>query len=631
MVRNRATRIVIGVIVVLVLAIVAIALALPALVSTDAIRVRLAQDLSAWTGYNVQLREAPRLNLFPYPRASLSGVTLTSMTDDSVPLMEAERIEVDLSLIDALLGRISFSQTRIIHPRFVMEEPVKTVSDFFGTLSRSQGTFGSAVREAREIVAKNPNNPDTTRLLSQPFGRIVIENGELIYRETLDSNSEKITDLNAVMEWPETTRAAYFHSNARWHGQLTELNIDAAQALLFLSGGQSQIKASFNSRRGGITFEGKGRLSDNFFFDGHLAARSPGWNQTVNWIGYNQFLGQGVKVPLVWESHLQAQSGHVQLNDVFLKLGNDNARGALEVNVQNGQPVTTGSLAFDGLDLDTLISAVFPDEDRNEKLDLTVLDKIDLDLRVSAPEATFGSVTLNNLAAAIQIRNGHGIFDLGNANAFGGSIQCNIQINRIDGNAYLEGRISGSNVDVKTLAKFLDKPSIIEAKTGFILLMHAPFSRWSELAAKMDGQLTLNIQSGRLKGYSIDNLRSMLGNKDAFVLSNSENAKTSFDRWDIQASIKNRNLDINKSVMHMGNWVLSTKGSAKLQTEATDIKDYTIALQSVLEKTPRSDGNCGDVTCLRNSLQKPHSFSMNGTDFPKGNINIKQYPLDIEQ
>ena len=136
MVRNRATRIVIGVIVVLVLAIVAIALALPALVSTDAIRVRLAQDLSAWTGYNVQLREAPRLNLFPYPRASLSGVTLTSMTDDSVPLMEAERIEVDLSLIDALLGRISFSQTRIIHPRFVMEEPVKTVSDFFGTLSR---------------------------------------------------------------------------------------------------------------------------------------------------------------------------------------------------------------------------------------------------------------------------------------------------------------------------------------------------------------------------------------------------------------------------------------------------------------------------------------------------------------
>jgi len=47
MVRNRATRIVIGVIVILVLAIVAIALTLPALVSTDAIRVRLAQDLSA--------------------------------------------------------------------------------------------------------------------------------------------------------------------------------------------------------------------------------------------------------------------------------------------------------------------------------------------------------------------------------------------------------------------------------------------------------------------------------------------------------------------------------------------------------------------------------------------------------
>jgi len=75
----------------------------------------------------------------------------------------------------------------------------------------------------------------------------------------------------------------------------------------------------------------------------------------------------------------------------------------------------------------------------------------------------------------------------------------------------------------------------------------------------MDGQLTLNIQSGRLKGYSIDNLRSMLGNNTAFVLSNSENTKTSFDRWDIQASIKNRNLDINKSVM------MSTRRTVRLR------------------------------------------------------------------
>ena len=409
---------------------VAIFLLLPLVVSTDAIRIRLAQDLSAWTGYNVQLREAPHLDLFPYPKASLSGVTLTPMNDEAAPLMEAERIEVDLSLFDALLGHISFSQTRIINPHFVMEEPVKTVADFFDTLSRSQGSFGSAVREAREIVGKNPDHPDTTRLLNQPFGRIVIENGELLYRESLGGMAEKITALNAVLEWPESTRAASFRANAIWHGQATDLRIDAMQALILLSGGTSDLRASLNSLSGGITFEGKGRLSDNYIFDGRLSARSPGWNKTLDWLGYHQLLGQGLKAPLVWESDFSAQPGHMQFNNVIFSFDKDNARGALATGYQDDLPLVSGSLAFDRLNLDTLIATFFPDEEKNEFLDLSVLDRIGLDIRMSAPEAKLGNVTLNNLAAAIQIRNGKGIFDLGNANAFGGAIQSNIQISR---------------------------------------------------------------------------------------------------------------------------------------------------------------------------------------------------------
>lgn len=56
-------------------------LILPYLVSTDTIRIRLAQDLSVWTGYNVELRDPPRLNIFPYPKAYLSGITLISKNE----------------------------------------------------------------------------------------------------------------------------------------------------------------------------------------------------------------------------------------------------------------------------------------------------------------------------------------------------------------------------------------------------------------------------------------------------------------------------------------------------------------------------------------------------------------------
>ncbi|EJF75342.1 hypothetical protein MEC_00818 [Bartonella alsatica IBS 382] len=80
------------------------------------------------------------------------------------------------------------------------------------------------------------------------------------------------------------TQEARFRANARWRGELTKLSIDADQALLLLAGGKSQIKASLNSVRGGITFVGQGRLSEYYIFDGKVSMRSPGWNQTLSWI-----------------------------------------------------------------------------------------------------------------------------------------------------------------------------------------------------------------------------------------------------------------------------------------------------------------------------------------------------------
>ena len=613
------------------LIVAAIFLLLPVLVSTDAIRIRLAQDLSAWTGYNVQLREAPHLDLFPYPKASLSGVTLTPMNDEAAPLMEAERIEVDLSLIDALLGHITFSQTRIINPHFVMEEPVKTVADFFDTLSRSQGSFGSAVREARDIVKKNPDHPDTTRLLNQPFGRIVIDNGELLYRKNMGGMAEKITALNAVLEWPESTRAASFRANAMWHGKATDLRIDAMQALILFSGGTSDVRASLNSLSGGITFEGKGRLSDSYIFDGRLSARSPGWNRTMEWLGYHGLPGQGLKAPVVWESDFSAQPGHMQFNNINFKLGNDNARGALATGYQDDLPVISGSLAFDRLDLDTLVATFFPDEEKNQFLDLSVFDMIGLDIRMSAPEAKLQNVTLNNLAAAVQIRNGRGIFDLGNANAFGGAIQSNIQIARDNDKANIEGRISASSVDLPSIARAFHYPDFVHAKAGLILTMHAPFSRWSEVISGMQGHLTLNMSSGSFKGYDIDKLRFALCSGEKAWAEKSDHASTDFDKWDIETTITDENLVIDKSTIYMGNWRLLMKGTADLQMEDGKNHGYEVKLDSVLKKVPRSDKICPDVECVSNSLVKPLMFSLSASQFPYGAIDLERNNMKEEK
>lgn len=597
-------------------------LILPYLVSTDAIRIRLAQDLSAWTGYNVQLRDPPQLSLFPYPKAFLSGVTLTSKINNIVPLMEAESIEVDLSLVDLLWGHVSFSETRIVHPQFVMDKPIKTVADFFDRFSRSQGTLGLAIRNAREIIQHNPEQPDVKRLLNQPFGRIVIENGTLVYHDSISGVPEKITGLNATLDWPESTQAVRFRAAARWRGELTKLSIDADQALLLLAGGKSHIKASINSVRGGITFAGQARLSEYYIFDGKVSMRSPGWNQTLAWIGNNKFWGHRLKTPIVWESHFLAQPMHIKMNNVTFTMGKASARGALELDFQDYVPIVIGSLAFDNLELKPLESLFSLVKKKKIPLNMTIFDRIGVDVRLSSPQAKVGNIALTNLAAAIQIRNGHIIFDLGHANVFGGSFQSNLQIASVDKKVHIEGRASGVSIDTQVASEALKIIPFAQSKANFNMTIRTLARFWSEIFAKMQGELTLNMSSGRLLGYDLNDLQTRLSEKEQFLLESNDSLSTAFDHWDLKTRFSEGTMTIAESLMRTADWNLSIQGTIAASIAQERQNEFT--LQAQLRKSNSSETLCRNIQCLANSLAWPFAFSLNSKGQKSGNFWVKK-------
>ncbi|WP_409361623.1 AsmA family protein [Bartonella heixiaziensis] len=602
-------------------------LILPYLVSTDVIRVRLAQDLSAWTGYNVQLRDPPRLNLFPYPKAFLSGVTFTSKINNVVPLMEAESIEVDLSLVDLLRGHVSFSETRIVRPQFVMEKPVKTVADFFDRFSRSQGALGLAIRNAREILKHNPDRPDIKRLLNQPFGRIVIENGTLVYHDSITGVPEKITGLNATLDWPESMQEMRFRADARWRGELTKLSIDADQALLLLAGGKSQIKASVNSVRGGITFTGQARLAEYYIFDGKVSMRSPGWNQTLYWIGNNQFWGHRLKTPIVWESRFLAQPMHIKMNNVTFTMGKTSARGALELDFQDYVPIVIGSLAFDSLDFNPLESLFSLVEEKKTLFDMKTFDCIGVDVRLSSPQVKVGNIALTNLAAAIQIRNGHIIFDLGHADVFGGSLQSNMQITPVDKKVRIEGHASGVSIDTQAASEALGIIPFVKSKANFTMTIRTLARFWSEFFTKMQGEVTLNMSSGWLLGYDLNDLQATLSEKDQFLLVSNDSLSTAFDHWDIQTRYSDDTMTIAESLMRTADWNLSIQGAIAAAIARKRQKEFT--LQAQLRKSNSSETLCRDVECLTNSLAWPIAFSLSSKGQKHGNLWVEKN-IDID-
>ncbi len=129
----KLIRPVLAVIVILAVLFVGALAALPYIVSTDSIRLHLAQNISAWTGYSVEIRQPPRMSFFPVFRASLSDVTVSKMGDTNTPFMAAERIEVEMSPLDALFGRVAFTETRLINAHFALSEPVEDLPQFVNT------------------------------------------------------------------------------------------------------------------------------------------------------------------------------------------------------------------------------------------------------------------------------------------------------------------------------------------------------------------------------------------------------------------------------------------------------------------------------------------------------------------
>ncbi len=244
--------------------------ALPSLVSTDLIRERLAQEISNWTGYSVEASQEPHISFFPTFTASMGNVTIRNpWATEGQPFMQAERIEVDLSLLSALMGKTEFTETKIIRPRFVLDEPIKSLADIGEALARSDGRIGDVVREAKAAIVANPAKPDMSTVSSQPFGRVRLEDAMVTFKRPINGAEEQISSISGVFDWPQTSGIASFQGKAIWHGEETEIDSSASKALLLLAGGSSPMQINLSSTPLTLSFNGSANIAKDRFLKGH--------------------------------------------------------------------------------------------------------------------------------------------------------------------------------------------------------------------------------------------------------------------------------------------------------------------------------------------------------------------------
>jgi len=521
-----------------VLVIALVVAALPLIASTRIVRDRIAWEMSAWSGFRVTIDGAPRIEVWPKFRAILTDVTLSQWTEtDAPPVIEAERVEVDLSAMAALRGDVVFSTARLVRPTIRVQ---RMANGFFLPAIPSGGRITRSIDTARGVVNANPATPDLSKLPTDPFGTVEFRDGRMV-ASVGGKDDEILSSLTGQASWAAMNSNATLTATGIWRGESVAVDVASPKPLVLFAGGAAPITLSFKAAPASFSFDGVAGMSENAYFDGQAKFSAPSLRRVLEWSQAGIAPGAAIGSVSI-SSKVTATAGRIKFENTAVALDNNPGMGALDFSFGEALPVISGTLAFDTLDLRSFLSAFTPLAPAGEtgpgEIDSSFADRINLDLRLSAAHATAGAIQLADVAATAQVKNGLAVFDISDASAFGGNIQSSLRFDRKPEGTQVEIRLLASDIDGGAFGTAAGMTRLVPASTGTVsVILKGPGKSWSSIFENADGSVSATFGPGALSGL---NLRAFLKHSEQggfFALDDVADGTLPIDGAELKASI----------------------------------------------------------------------------------------------
>lgn len=510
--------------------------ALPFIASTQIVRDRIAIEMSAWSGYRVELGGTPDIEIWPF-RAILTNVTLSGWGDlERKPVIVAERVEIDLSALAALRGNVVFSSTRLIRPT-VRVSP--TGGKLLLPVSPGGGRIARSIEAAQAAVRANPSAPDLRNIPSDPFGMVEFVDGRIVVKRG-GKDQEIVTSLAGAVNWTALDRGGTLTATGIWRGESVALELTMAKPLVLFAGGTAPLAIRFKAAPATLTFEGSANLSHDSYFEGPLSFSSPSLRRMLEW-STEQTTTSPALGPIAVTGRIAGNAQRMRFEDAELTLDGKPGMGVLDISTAGSIPTVSGTLAFDTLDIRSFLSAFTPLETNNGtagSIDTTFADRFSLDLRLSAAKANAGSVTLADVAATAQIKPELAAFDISDATAFGGTIQTGIRFDRQPGANMVELRLLATDIDGGILAAAGDATRLAPTGRGTVsIILKGPGRSWGELFQQGDGSVTANFGQGAIPNFDLTAFLERMKQGGFFALADVSKGSLQVNAVEVKASI----------------------------------------------------------------------------------------------
>ncbi|MDQ0319212.1 AsmA protein [Pararhizobium capsulatum DSM 1112] len=387
---------------------VLIKVALPLFVSTANIKDNMEAALSRWAGARATIGEAANVSFWPGPTLTLSDVRFETQ-DGTERLATVKAITADFDLLAALSGRPVFYDFHLVEPVLSVRRDKDGKSNWPTPPWRNS----SVVADTR------PESPE-----GEPIGEIVIDNGTVDIEDAVSGRSTRLEYISGTIAWRTPVAKLSASLTAIVNGEPIDLTVSCDAPMTFLAGQESGLRVSLGSGPLHLSFDGKGTAGRYPGIDGDLQITTPSLSGLAHWLGVPGPTATPSS-PLSIETTVSGASSGIKMDNLVLALGGDNATGLLDLSLRpDAKPKINGTLAFDGLHTEGLATLFLFPLQTNVEVSAAprLLDQIDIDLRLSAHSASYGSVTLTNLAAGIMASEGKASLDVGDSGYAGGSL-----------------------------------------------------------------------------------------------------------------------------------------------------------------------------------------------------------------
>ena len=533
--------------------------ALPYVASAQIVRDRIALEVSAWSGYRVELGAAPEIEVWPL-RAVLREVTLSGWFDPQRrPVITAETVEIDLSPFAALRGDVLFSTARLVRPTIRL---ASGAGDVGLSTSPVGGRIARSIEDARNVIARDPVNPDVSALPRDPFGTIQVVDGRVVTAWS-GKDEDLVTSVAGSLDWAALDRPSRLSMTGIWRGESIALEIAAERPLVLFAGGTGPLSVNLKSAPASFAFDGTANLSGDTFFAGSARFASPSLRRVVEWSASETAPGSPIGAVSL-EGKIAGNRQRLKLEDARVSIDGNSGSGVLEFAWAEPTPALSGTLAFETLDLRSFLSA-FGAADGPASLsggvDTDLAHRIDLDLRLSAERATSGSIALEDVAATARVKRGHAAFDVSDAAAFGGKVQASVRIDRKPEGDVVEVRFLGEEIDGGIVTAFAPLLRILPAAKGNVSAMiKAPAGTWTEILARGEGSFSANFGEGVIQKLDLAAFVERLAEGDFFALDEVAKGSLAVKGVEIKATVTKGVARIAKAQIRAATATISISG-----------------------------------------------------------------------